>query len=158
MASIFSPKIIKTMLSIFVLLLLSLGFLVLPVSEVRAEGYFIFNNNLKVGTTYKVDAKELQNFLGRQGYNVGTADGNFGPKTKAQVILFQTNNGLTSDGSVGPITRGYINRLQDLLPPNPNPVVTPPVTPPITPPVVTPPTPSVTPLNRTLKLSMAGSD
>ena len=81
----------KAIFSIFALLL-SISFFALPTTEVRAEGYFIFNNNLKVGTTYKVDAKELQNFLNWQGYNCGTADGNFGPKTKAQVILFQKAN------------------------------------------------------------------
>jgi peptidoglycan hydrolase-like protein with peptidoglycan-binding domain len=40
----------------------------------------------------------LQNKLGI------TADGDFGPKTKAAVVAFQKSRGLAADGIVGPIT------------------------------------------------------
>ncbi|SJZ53359.1 Lyzozyme M1 (1,4-beta-N-acetylmuramidase), GH25 family [Sediminibacterium ginsengisoli] len=45
-----------------------------------------------------------QLFLQKNGYNVSTADGNFGPQTQAATMAFQTKNGLTADGVVGPGT------------------------------------------------------
>lgn len=49
------------------------------------------------------DVITLQNELIKAGYNI-IADGNFGPKTDAAVRDFQTQNGLTADGIVGPNT------------------------------------------------------
>ena len=46
---------------------------------------------------------KIQKALVAQGYKV-TADGKFGAKTQAAVKAFQTKNGLTSDGVVGPKT------------------------------------------------------
>ncbi|PYG86612.1 putative peptidoglycan binding protein, partial [Ruminiclostridium sufflavum DSM 19573] len=43
----------------------------------------------------------IQEKLNKLGYNVGKADGIFGEKTKAAVIKFQKDNGLTVDGIVG---------------------------------------------------------
>lgn len=41
---------------------------------------------------------------------VGTvADGVFGPKTAAAVMVFQSNNGLVPDGVVGPLSRAVLN-------------------------------------------------
>lgn len=48
--------------------------------------------------------KQLQQRLRASGLNVGTIDGDFGPKTKAAVIAFQKRMGLTPDGIVGPAT------------------------------------------------------
>ena len=48
--------------------------------------------------------KPLQILLNGRGYDCGTVDGSFGPKTLAAVKLFQKNKGLTIDGSVGPKT------------------------------------------------------
>ena len=45
--------------------------------------------------------KSIQTKLKEQGYYTGAADGVFGAKTKAAVIAFQKNNGLTADGVVG---------------------------------------------------------
>lgn len=45
--------------------------------------------------------KTMQTKLIRWGYLTGSADGVFGAKTKAAVIKFQKNNGLSADGIVG---------------------------------------------------------
>ena len=55
---------------------------------------------LKQGSTGTL-VKTMQTKLIRWGYLTGTADGVFGPKTKAAVILFQKRNGLVADGIVG---------------------------------------------------------
>ncbi len=47
------------------------------------------------------DTWVLQINLNATGYNVGGADGYFGPKTKAAVTQFQQNNNLTADGIAG---------------------------------------------------------
>ncbi|MDQ7094827.1 glycosyl hydrolase family 18 protein [Desulfosporosinus sp. PR] len=59
--------------------------------------------NLKQGST-GTEVKELQLILQRLGYNPGTADGIFGPKTMQAVIQFQKDTSLTPDGIVGPVT------------------------------------------------------
>ena len=45
--------------------------------------------------------KTMQTKLINWGYLTGKADGIFGAKTKAAVVKFQRNNGLTADGIVG---------------------------------------------------------
>lgn len=46
----------------------------------------------------------VQRLLIIMGYNPGTADGDFGPKTEAAVKEYQARNGLTADGVVGKLT------------------------------------------------------
>lgn len=58
------------------------------------------------------DVLALQTLLTAKGYDVGTPDGNFGPKTQAGVIAFQKANGLTLDGFVGTNTLKYLNGNQ----------------------------------------------
>ena len=53
------------------------------------------------------DVKWLQAALKKLGYSL-TIDGDFGSATEAKVKAFQSANGLSSDGAVGPVTR---NRL-----------------------------------------------
>lgn len=101
-------------LSVFALAFLCMSFFSIPTTEVSAESNFIFNNNLNIGSKLSPDVKELQTFLNNNGYNCGTLDGSFGPKTKQAVILFQTAKSLTPDGSVGPKTRAFINGISSL--------------------------------------------
>jgi lysozyme len=55
-------------------------------------------NVIKEGSTNTVAVKEIQKQLGI------TADGVFGPNTKAAVVKFQKAHGLASDGIVGNVT------------------------------------------------------
>lgn len=59
--------------------------------------------NLKQGSTGSA-VKTLQKKLGI------TADGSFGPKTRAAVVAFQKKHGLTPDGHVGPLTWAKLNK------------------------------------------------
>lgn len=61
----------------------------------------LITRTLKVGSTGE-DVKMLQASLGL------TADGSFGPKTKAAVIEFQKSKGLTADGVFGPMSRSAL--------------------------------------------------
>src|SRR4051812_36898742 len=56
----------------------------------------------------------LQQLLARSGYLNTSANGNFGPATRAAVKSFQWDNGIPATGVVGELTRNAINeRLCD---------------------------------------------
>ncbi len=57
------------------------------------------------------DVMEIQALLKKIGYDPGPIDGMFGPKTQQAVIQFQKNNGLTSDGVIGPDTYRVLEPL-----------------------------------------------
>jgi putative chitinase len=57
-------------------------------------------NILKEGSTGD-EVLQLQSKLKALGFDPGTVDGDFGPKTTAAVIAFQTSKGLSADGVVG---------------------------------------------------------
>ena len=59
---------------------------------------------LQEGSTNTAQVKVLQHALISLGYPPGPADGNFGPATKTAVESFQSANGLSPDGVVGPQT------------------------------------------------------
>lgn len=50
------------------------------------------------------EVKRIQVTLNALGYNVGDADGIYGSKTKTGVAKYQSDNGLSPDGIVGPQT------------------------------------------------------
>lgn len=50
------------------------------------------------------EVSQVQTQLQSLGFFNGTIDGNFGPDTQAAVMQFQTSQGLTADGIVGPQT------------------------------------------------------
>ena len=75
----------------------------------QENGSFQFTLLLKNGSTGS-EVMQLQEVLNSLGYNLGTADGKFGAKTKAAVVKFQIANGLKGDGIVGALTRADLNR------------------------------------------------
>ncbi len=44
------------------------------------------------------ERREMQELLARRGFDIGTADGNFGPKTRVAIRDFQSRAGLVPDG------------------------------------------------------------
>lgn len=54
--------------------------------------------------TTKAENRTIQTKLKRWGYYTGSIDGIYGPQTKKAVRYFQSKNGLTVDGIVGPKT------------------------------------------------------
>lgn len=69
---------------------------------------FGITKTLSLGLKKDPQVVTLQSFLIANGYLVATADGNFGPKTQAAVKKFQTANGISPLGIVGPQTRALI--------------------------------------------------
>lgn len=59
--------------------------------------------NLSVGSRGSA-VEDLQRRLSAAGFNPGTADGIFGPRTRAAVIAFQEAKGIGADGVAGPLT------------------------------------------------------
>ncbi len=53
--------------------------------------------------------KAVQERLKALGYPVGKTDGKFGSRTRSAVLSFQAENGLVTDGVVGPSTRVALN-------------------------------------------------
>lgn len=78
---------------------LALAFLVVA-SQASAD--CSITSTLRVGSS-GTEVQCLQTKVG------ATADGAFGPLTKASVMAYQSNNGLSADGVVGPLTRAVLN-------------------------------------------------
>lgn len=57
------------------------------------------------------DVTDLQQRLGRLGFDAGWIDGVFGPDTEAALREFQRNQGVTADGVVGRETVAALDRL-----------------------------------------------
>ncbi|BAU10178.1 putative hydrolase [Leptolyngbya sp. NIES-3755] len=69
--------------------------------------------------------QEMQTLLESQGFDIGTPDGDFGPKTKAQVIAFQRAKNLAADGIVGAATWAALQATKPTTPTAPTPTPTP---------------------------------
>ena len=83
----------------------TLGIVLAFVSTFVIGGIGIYHNSQPIDTSHVVavaltttQVKTVQQKLKNWGYYSGSVDG---PKTKAAVIKFQKNNGLTADGIVG---------------------------------------------------------
>ncbi len=82
-----------------------------PIGQVLGAEKFKFNNNMKFGSKLDPDVKELQNRLMTEGFFKVTANGYFGPATKAALKAYQkANPPLKIDGAVGPVTRALLNK------------------------------------------------
>ncbi len=77
---------------LLVVLLLNFLFIVMLYTEVYAIS--------KIGAQGE-EVRTIQTTLQEQGYFSGTVDGIFGEQTKASLIQFQKDNGLTPDGIAG---------------------------------------------------------
>jgi len=80
-----------------------------PAGKVLGAASFHFTLFMKNNSKGN-EVVELQKFLTALGYNLGTADGKFGAKTKAAVIKLQIANNLKGDGIVGPKVRALLNK------------------------------------------------
>lgn len=66
-------------------------------------------------TLKKIDevVKDVQTKLNAKGFNCGTPDGSYGPKTKEAVTKFQTANKLYVDGIAGAKTLAALNKTEE---------------------------------------------
>ncbi|MFT5846773.1 TIGR02594 family protein [Psychroserpens sp.] len=77
-----------------------------PVDDVRFP-----TKNLKKGSK-GIEVKLLQDALKKLGFEVGTTDGDFGPRTEKELIQFQlTNQKLTANGFFDKATRAYMETI-----------------------------------------------
>jgi peptidoglycan hydrolase-like protein with peptidoglycan-binding domain len=82
------------------------------VTTTSASGRQTFLNNLNIGST-GADVTALQTILNQKGFFQGPISGYFGALTAAAVKKFQTANGVSPLGNVGPATRAALNDLQN---------------------------------------------
>lgn len=69
----------------------------------------VVSNSLKEGMKDSSEVKAMQSRLIELGYLSGSADGDFGASTKAALVAFQKNAGLTADGIAGATTIKALN-------------------------------------------------
>lgn len=55
------------------------------------------------------DVSELQTWLNSKGFNAGSVDGSFGPRTRSALISFQRSANISADGVAGNQTFGKMN-------------------------------------------------
>jgi peptidoglycan hydrolase-like protein with peptidoglycan-binding domain len=93
----------KFLLGVMVVAIMVVGFAV--ASTASAADCTMSGATLRVGAS-GADVICLQSKIG------ATADGKFGPMTKAAVMAFQASNGLVADGVVGTLTRTALMNIQ----------------------------------------------
>jgi hypothetical protein len=115
-----------------VLLIITMGFVSSvhadPTDATASSACVSLSTNLKYRSTdakTNGDVSTLQDFLQTGGYLSIDPTGYFNLATKKAVRSFQLANGLTSDGSVGPITRAKLNALYGCGGPIPSTALTP---------------------------------
>jgi peptidoglycan hydrolase-like protein with peptidoglycan-binding domain len=82
---------------------------VVPTSTPGTGGaVYVFATNLALGSSGS-DVLQLQQFLAQRGFLTATPNGTYGPMTVAAVKKFQSKNGLSPVGAVGPGTRALLN-------------------------------------------------
>ncbi len=89
----------------------------IPGSEIISDAFMpsphrvcgILNRNVSSGAQGD-DVRSLQEFLRDEGYLSANATGYFGPMTAGAVAKWQASQGVSSVGSVGPVTRERIKR------------------------------------------------
>lgn len=69
---------------------------------------------LKEGVEPGSDIAEVQRRLQVLGYYRGPVDGVYNAQTRAAVTAFQSKQGLTPDGTVGPMTYSALQRAYDI--------------------------------------------
>ena len=69
----------------------------------------VVSNSLKEGMKDSSEVKAMQSRLIELGYLSGSADGDFGASTRAALVAFQKNAGLTADGIAGATTIKALN-------------------------------------------------
>jgi peptidoglycan hydrolase-like protein with peptidoglycan-binding domain len=79
-------------------------------TNTSTSGY-TFSSYLSLGSTGN-DVTELQKILIQKGFLSATATGYFGSLTENAVKQFQTSNGLSAVGFVGPGTRAVLNQIE----------------------------------------------
>lgn len=67
-----------------------------------------FTKNLSLGDS-GYDVIKLQERLKKEGFPLSVIDGKYGLKTQGSVMAYQKANGITSDGTVGSLTRAKLN-------------------------------------------------
>ncbi len=102
----FNSKISKFAVGVLMVAVMIVGFTVVSKAKV-ASAMDMGATTLTVGSSGAA-VSALQTSLNTLGHNVGSADGSFGPMTKAGAMAFQLAKGLSADGAVGPITKAAI--------------------------------------------------
>jgi spore germination protein len=90
--------------------LLALAALLSPAAAFAQSGCVSFSTNINVGDSGS-NVTALQIFLKGEGYFSATMVPHFGNATLAAVRAFQSANGISATGTVGPLTRAAIQKI-----------------------------------------------